>query len=59
MTSGLSRVSALVATNIGVIKEVRVGREKLSINLHLQTLLAAECDAMPKFPKKKTMSNRR
>jgi Fic family protein len=39
--------------DVGVLKEIKVGREKLFINPRLMTLLTAERDAVPGYAKKK------
>ena len=39
--------------DVGVLKEIKVGREKLFINPRLMTLLTAERDGVPGYAKKK------
>jgi Fic family protein len=41
--------------DVGVLKEIKVGREKLFINPRLMTLLTAERDAVPGYAKKKKL----
>lgn len=41
-----------------VLKEIKVGREKLFINPRLMTLLTAERDAVPRFPGKAKHANK-